>query len=98
MREVILDGKIVDLAAVARGVLRDDAQSRKLAVALQPLPAHDERAHDRLAHAGQLRERLPELVGGHFQNLAFLRFASRAGQRRRAHEHRYITDEIAWTG
>jgi hypothetical protein len=62
------------------------------------MPAHDEGADDRLAHARQFRERLPEPIRGHFQNLAFIRFASRAGHRRGAHEHRHVADEIARAG
>ena len=95
---MILVEKIVELAAFARAVLRDDAQPGKLLVPLQPLPPHDESAHDRLAHARQLGERLPEPIRGHFQNFAFIRFAPRAGQRRRAREHRHVADEIARAG
>ncbi len=87
--------KIVELVAVSRTVLRENAQPGKLAVALQPLPTHDERAHDRLADAGQLRERLAKPICGHFQNFALIRFASRIGQRRGAHEHRNVPDETA---
>ena len=87
--------KIVELLAVPRTILREDAQPGKLAVALQPLPTHDERAHDRLADARQLRERLAKPFRGHFQNFALLGFASRAGHRRRAHERRHVPDETA---
>jgi hypothetical protein len=87
--------KIVELVAVPRAILREDAQPGKLAVALQPLPTHDERAHDRLADARQLGQRLAKPICGHFQNFALIRFASRAGQRRRAHEHRNVPDETA---
>ena len=50
------------------------------------------------ADAGQLSERLPKPIRGHFQNLGFIRLASRAGQRRCAIEHRHVADEIARPG
>ena len=62
MGDMIFVQKIVELAAIARAILGDDAQPAKFAVALQPLPAHDERAHDRLAHPRQFRQRLAEPV------------------------------------
>ena len=95
VRDMVFVEKIVELVAVSRTVLRENAQPGKLAVALQPLPTHDERAHDRLADAGQFRERLAKPVCGHFQNFALIRFASRIGQRRGAHEHRNVPDETA---
>ena len=70
---MILVEKIIELTPLARAILGQDAQPGKLAVALQPLPAHNECAHDRLAHPWQFRQRLPQPVGGHFQNLAFFR-------------------------
>ena len=78
-----------------RAILCENAQPGELAVALQPLPAHDERTHDRLAYARQFRERLAKPICGHFQNFALISFASRAGQRRGAHERRHVPDETA---
>ena len=98
MRNVIFVEEVVELVAFARAFLRYDAQPGKLAVAPQPLPAHNERAHDRLAYARQLRQRPANRLRGHLQNLGFIRFASRAGQRRCAHEHRHVADEIAGAG
>src|SRR5260221_7200644 len=89
--------KIVQLAAVSRTILRHNAQSSKLAVALQPLPTHDERAHYRLADAGYLRQRLAKPICGQLQNFALIRFAARIDQRRSAHEHRHIPDETSRT-
>ena len=95
MRDMIFVEKIVELVAVSRTILRENAQPGKLAVALQPLPTHDERAHDRLADARQLGQRLAKPICGHFQIFALIRFASRAGQRRGAREHRNVPDETA---
>src|SRR5207247_5643804 len=90
--------EIVELAAFARAVLRDDAQTRKFLIPLQPAPPHDESLHDRFAHAWQFGERLPEPIRGHFQNLTFIRFAPRASQRCCAREHPDLSDEIARPG
>src|SRR3984893_9026678 len=96
---MILVEKIVELATVSRTIRRENAQSGKLAIALQPLPTHHERAHDRLADTGQLRERVAKPICGHFQNFALIRFASRIGQRRGTQEHRPVPDgtAAAWT-
>ncbi len=98
VRNVILVEEIVELAAFARAVLRDDAQPRKLLVPLQSAPPHDESAHDHFAHTRQFCERLSQPCGGHFQNLAFIRFASRACQCRCAGEHPHLADKIALVG
>jgi hypothetical protein len=58
--------KIVELTALPGAVLGEDAQPGELAIALQPLTAHDEGGHDRLADAWQFRERLAEAICGHF--------------------------------
>jgi hypothetical protein len=95
VRDMIFVEKIVKLFAIPRSILCEDAQPGKLAVALQPLPAHDERAHDRLANTRQLCERLAKPICGHFQNFALIGFASRASQRRGAHERRHVPNETA---
>ena len=55
MRDMILVEEIVDQVPVARAIRRDDAQADELAVAQQALTPHDERVHDGLADARQLR-------------------------------------------
>src|SRR5271166_5803389 len=92
---MILVEKIVELVAVPRAILCENAQPGELAVALQPLPAHDERTHDRLAYARQFRERLAKPICGHFQDFALISFASPAGQRRGSHERRHVPHETA---
>ena len=98
MREVIFVEKIVELPAFARAILRDDAQTGKLLVSLQPAPPHDESADNQFAHTRQFRERPSQPFGGHLQNLAFSRFASRACQCCCAHEHSHIAAKIAFDG
>src|SRR5436309_2299846 len=98
MRNMIFVEEIVDLISITRTILSDDAQAGKLAVAPQSLPAHDERAHDRLAHPRQFGQGLPNRRRGHFQNLGFIGLASGACQRGGPHEHGYVADEIARAG
>ncbi len=97
MRDVVLIQEVIKLTAFARIARRHDAEPGKLAIALQPLPAHDERAHDRFAHPGQFGQRLPEPLRRHLQNLTLVRPASNGHQRRRAHQHRYVADKIPRT-
>src|SRR5260221_14496921 len=93
MGNVILVEKIVELVAVSQTILCKNAQPGKLAVALQPLPAHDKRAHDRLAEAGQLHERLANSICRPLQNFALIRLSSRFRHDPRTHEHCNFTDE-----
>ena len=81
MRDVILVEEIVEAVPLTTAGVRDDAQTRKLPVPPQTLPPHDERAHNRLAHARQFGEcpsqlRPRELPG----DFRFLRLAARAGE------------------
>ncbi len=95
MRECDSCQEIVELPTVAVFARREDAQPGKLVIPLQPLPPHDERVHDQLAHPGKLGERPAELLRRHVQQLGLVRFHARAGERRSALEHRDVADEIA---
>src|SRR6266566_4567878 len=90
--------EIIKLTSVARAVLSDNPQAGKLSVAPQSLPAHDERADDRFAHAWQIGQGPTNGRRGHLEYLGFVGFASGACQRGCAHEHGDVADEIARAG
>ena len=92
---MILGQEIVELMSFPRIAPRDHAQARKLPVAHETSPPHDERVHDWLRDAGQFRERAPQFGRRDLQNLGLLGFHPGAGQRRRALEHGDVADEIA---
>ena len=64
MRNVILVEKIVELTTVARIVHGQDTKARKVSIAVQAAPSHDQSIHDRLADLRHLGKGPPQLSRG----------------------------------
>src|SRR5260370_8761106 len=97
MRDAILVEKIIELMSMARIATGQDTHPREFAIAAKSTPSHDQRIDDRLAHAGNVRQRAAKFRGWNMEYFGLIRCDSARTEDRCALEHRYVAHEIAFT-
>src|SRR5207244_9853237 len=97
MRDAILVEKIIELMSIARIATGQDTHPREFAIAAKSTPSHDQRIDDRLAHAGNFRQRAAKFCGWNMEYFGLIRCDSARTEDRCALEDRYVAHEIAFT-
>src|SRR5438128_12640841 len=97
MRDAILIEKIIELMSIARIATGQDTHPREFAIAAKSTPSHDQRIDDRLAHAGNFRQRAAKFRGWQMEYFGLMRCDSARTEDRCALEHPCGAHEIGVT-